>query len=212
MSGLEHEQLKQAASILREGGLVAMPTETVYGLAADATNDKAVAGIFEAKGRPQFNPLIVHVANAAAAAAYADFSPQAKKLARAFWPGPLTLVLPRRKDCRLSLLVSAGLDTVALRSPAHPLARALLKTAGLPLAAPSANPSGTISPTTASHVTESLNGKVDMILDGGACAIGVESTIIQIDAETVTLLRTGGVTREEIETVVGAPLHITRSR
>ena len=206
MSGIEDKQLEKAAAILRNGGLVAMPTETVYGLAADATNDNAVAGIFAAKGRPKFNPLIVHVSDIEMASSYASFSPLAEKLAKKFWPGPLTLVLPRREGCNLSLLVSAGLDTVAIRSPAHPVARALLQTVDLPLAAPSANPSGSISPTTAEHVREGLGDKVDMIFDGGACSVGVESTILKVEDDAVVLLRSGGLERGVIEKMIGKPL------
>lgn len=199
-------EIEKAAAILRAGGLVAMPTETVYGLAADATNDRAVARIYEAKGRPSFNPLIVHVADLEMARRIADVPPLGERLAGLFWPGPLTLVLPRRADCGISHLVTAGLDTVALRSPAHPMARALLLATGRPLAAPSANPSGTISPTTAEHVREGLGAKVDCILDGGRCDVGIESTILKIDGDRVTLLRPGGVAREAIERVAGAPL------
>jgi len=203
--------IDNAARIIREGGLVAMPTETVYGLAADATDDKAVAKIFDAKGRPQFNPLIIHVASLEMAARYVEVSPLAAELAAAFWPGPLTLVLPRRADSNLSLLVSAGLDTIGVRMPNHPLAQALIREASRPLAAPSANRSGSISPTRAEHVADSLGGKVDMILDGGACPVGIESTIVKIaknetGVERVILLRPGGVARAEIERVTGAAL------
>lgn len=199
-------KIEEAAAILRAGGLVAMPTETVYGLAADATNDLAVARVYEAKGRPAFNPLIVHVADARMARRYAEFSPLANRIAAAFWPGPLTLVLPRRADAGISHLVTAGLDTVAVRAPAHDVARALIAAADRPLAAPSANPSGTVSPTRAVHVRDGLGAKVDFILDGGPCAVGVESTIVKIDGDRVTLLRPGGVPREEVERVTGAPL------
>lgn len=183
-----------------------MPTETVYGLAADATNDRAVAAIYQAKGRPLFNPLIVHVADIDMAKKYASFSPLAEELAAAFWPGPLTLALPRRADSAVSHLVTAGLDAIALRAPAHPVARALLAAAGRPLAAPSANPSGMVSPTTAAHVRDSLGARVDLILDGGPCPVGVESTIVKIAENCATLLRPGGVAREDIERVTGAPL------
>lgn len=199
-------RINEAARFINNGGLVAMPTETVYGLAADATEDASVARIFEAKGRPTFNPLIVHVANLAMAAQYAEISPLAKKLADAFWPGALTLVLPRRADCNLSLLVSAGLDTIALRAPNHPVAQALIAKAGRPLAAPSANRSGGISSTEANHVRQSLGSAVDMILDDGPCSVGVESTIVKIDDDTATLLRPGGVARQDIEALIGAPL------
>ena len=197
-----------AAAALRAGKLVAFPTETVYGLGADATNDDAVAAIFAAKRRPRFNPLIAHVADAAAAERLATFSDKARKLAAAFWPGPLTLVLPRAAECPVSLLASAGLDTIALRVPAHPLARELLRAFGGPVAAPSANVSGRLSPTEAEHVAESeLAADVFLILDGGECAVGVESTIIGFDDEgRATLLRPGGIARAEIERVIDAPL------
>lgn len=206
MTPPDNIDLDKAAAVIREGGLVAMPTETVYGLAADATNDEAVARIFEAKGRPRFNPLIIHVSGTDMARRYVEFSPLAEKFANAFWPGPLTIVLPRRADSRLSLLVSAGLDTVGVRMPDHSIAQGLIAAAGRPLAAPSANRSGTISPTTAEHVRRSLGDRVDMILDGGACPVGLESTIVKIGDDGVTLLRPGGISRDEIELVVGAPL------
>lgn len=183
-----------------------MPTETVYGLAADATNDKAVAGIFEAKGRPSFNPLIAHVDGVEMAQRLATFSPLAENLAAAFWPGPLTLVLPRKNDAGVSLLVSAGLDTLALRAPAGPIAQALIRKTGRPLAAPSANRSGSISPTTAAHVADSLGDRVALILDGGPCRVGVESTIVKIDGDRAILLRPGGVARDAIEDVIGRKL------
>jgi L-threonylcarbamoyladenylate synthase len=203
MSVLDWREIRKAADVIRDGGLVAMPTETVYGLAADATSDLAVARVFEAKGRPRFNPLIVHVLDVAAAEALAVFSPLARRLAEALWPGPLTLVLPRRADCPVSLLASAGLDTIALRSPDHPIARALLSAAQRPLAAPSANASGAISPTRAEHVGDSLGAAVDMILDGGPSAIGVESTIVKVDGENVVVLRPGGLAAHQIETSAG---------
>ncbi|MFN3959552.1 MAG: L-threonylcarbamoyladenylate synthase [Parvularculaceae bacterium] len=199
-------EIAKAAAILRAGGIVAMPTETVYGLAADATNDLAVARVYEAKGRPAFNPLIVHVTDARMAKRYTEFSPFAERLAAAFWPGPLTLVLPLRADAAISSLVTAGLDTIAVRAPAHPVARALIAAADRPLAAPSANPSGTVSPTRASHVRDGLGAKVDLILDGGPCAVGVESTIVKIDDDRATLLRPGGVPREAIKQALGASL------
>ncbi len=202
----EQNDIDEAARVIAGGGLVAMPTETVYGLAADATNDAAVARIFEAKGRPRFNPLIAHVTGIEMARAHGDFSPLAMRLAEAFWPGPLTLVLPRREESALSLLVSAGLDTVAIRAPAHPIASALIEAAGRPLAAPSANPSGAVSPTTADHVREGLGDKVDRILDGGPCEVGVESTIIRVDAGAAAILRAGGLARERLEAVIGEPL------
>ncbi|HEY5598019.1 MAG TPA: L-threonylcarbamoyladenylate synthase, partial [Kiloniellales bacterium] len=194
---------KEAAAILRAGGLVAFPTETVYGLGADATNDAAVAAIFEAKGRPRFNPLIVHVRDAAAAAREAVFDARAETLAKAFWPGPLSLVLRRAAESRISLLCSAGLETLAVRVPNHPVGQALLRAAGCPIAAPSANPAGAISPTRAEHVAESLGERVDLILDGGPCPIGVESTVLDISGETPVLLRPGGVTVEALREVIG---------
>ncbi|MBL4619572.1 MAG: threonylcarbamoyl-AMP synthase [Marinicaulis sp.] len=206
-----HDTIENAAAIIRKGGLVAIPTETVYGLAADATNDRAVARIFEAKGRPQFNPLIMHVANIEMAAQYVHFPPLAEKLAKAFWPGALTLVLPRREDCAASLLVSAGLDTIAIRMPNHKIAQDLIKAVDRPLAAPSANKSGSLSPTLPEHVRDSLGYKVDMILDGGACSIGIESTIIKIDGDSAVMLRPGGITCEEIKSVMGMPLSTTPS-
>ncbi len=193
--------IARAAALLAEGGLVAFPTETVYGLGGDARNGTAVAGIFAAKGRPQFNPLIVHVADLAEAERIAVFDAQARALAQAFWPGPLTLVLPLRAEAGISDLVSAGLDTVAIRMPAHPVARALLAAFGGPLAAPSANPSGKVSPTTAAHVVEGLSGKIAAVLDGGACAVGVESTILALDPPR--LLRPGGLPLEALEGALG---------
>lgn len=195
--------ISEAAGILRAGGLVAFPTETVYGLGADATSDEAVAGIFAAKARPSFNPLIVHVTDVAAAAAHVVFTAMAEKLTAAFWPGALTLVLPRRADCRISLLCSAGLDSLGLRAPAHPVAQALLAACGRPLAAPSANRSGRISPTTATHVAESLGVRVPLILDGGSCPVGLESTVLDLTGARPQLLRPGGLSREEIEAVTG---------
>ena len=196
----------KAAQILRVGGLVGFPTETVYGLGANALNDLAVAKIYEAKGRPSFNPLIVHVATVKEALALGEFSADALKLAHTFWPGPLTLVVPRRADCKISLLASAGLPSIALRVPGHPLALQLLRKIGLPLVAPSANPSGRISPTTAQHVRDGLGDKVDYVLDGGACAVGVESTIISFLDEGPRLLRAGGLARGEIEAILGQTL------
>ena len=193
----------EAARILARGGLVAFPTETVYGLGADATNGAAVAGIFAVKGRPHFNPLIVHVASLEQARAHGDFSQIALKLAAKFWPGGLTLVVPRRAETKLSELVSAGLDTVALRMPAHAVARALLEEFGGPIAAPSANPSGTVSPTMAAHVAESLVDKVELILDGGPTMLGLESTVIGFDEGKPLLLRPGAIARDEIEAVTG---------
>ena len=197
--------IAEAADLLRAGALVAIPTETVYGLAADARNDRAVAAIYAAKNRPAFNPLIVHLPDLAAVARLAVLTPEAERLAAAFWPGPLTLVLPLRPDAGLSPLVTAGLDTVAIRLPAHPVARALLVQAGIPVAAPSANPSGRVSPTRAEHVLAGLSGRIAAVLDGGPCAVGVESTILALDGPPA-LLRPGGVAVEAIEAALGAPL------
>jgi L-threonylcarbamoyladenylate synthase len=196
--------IARAGEILRRGGLVAFPTETVYGLGANARDDHAVAGIFAAKGRPRFNPLIVHVRDLKEAESYGEFSDMARELAPAFWPGPLTLVVPRKKDCALSLLVSAGLDTVALRVPAHPVAKALLADANLPIAAPSANPSGKLSATRATDVAEGLSDHVDLILDGGDCVVGIESTVIGFENGHAVLLRPGAIAREELEPITGA--------
>lgn len=206
MTVLDWQEIRCAAEIIRNGGLVVIPTETVYGLAADATNDRAVARIFEAKGRPAFNPLIVHVADIEMARRYVETPPLAERLAAEFWPGPLTLVLPRREVCAISLLAGAGLDTLGVRAPDHQIAQAVIRAAGVPLAAPSANRSGAISPTRAEHVRESLGDTVDMILDGGPCPIGVESTIVKIDGDRAILLRPGGVAAERVERVTGRPL------
>ncbi|MEY8096821.1 L-threonylcarbamoyladenylate synthase [Falsihalocynthiibacter sp. S25ZX9] len=197
--------VNQAAKILTHGGLCAFPTETVYGLGADARNSAAVAGIFHAKGRPQFNPLIVHVASLEAAEKYGVFNEDARALAQAFWPGPLTLVVPLRADAGLSSLVTAGLGSVGLRVPAAPLAHDLLQTFQGPVAAPSANPSGKISPTTAAHVVDGLSGRIDAILDGGSCEVGLESTIVGCVAAP-TLLRHGGLPKEAIEQCLGHDL------
>jgi len=196
--------LVQAAAILAEGGLVAFPTETVYGLGADATNDRAVARIFAAKGRPHFNPLICHVPDVNAVSEIATLSDTASALAERFWPGPLTLVLPRRADSKLSRLVSAGLPTVAIRVPAAATAVDLLRRFGRPVAAPSANRSGRLSPTTAQHVMADLGAAIDAVVDGDACDIGVESTIIGFADGEPTLLRPGGLSVEAIETVIGS--------
>ena len=197
------QSVAEAARLLRDGALVAFPTETVYGLGADATNDRAVAAIFEAKGRPQFNPLISHVLDAAAARKYVLWNDTAGKLAARFWPGPLTLVLPRSPGSTISLLATAGLDTVAIRVPSHPVAQALIRAADRPIAAPSANRSGAVSPTRAEHVSESLGERVPLILDGGPCLVGVESTVLDLTTATPTLLRPGGATREAIEAAIG---------
>jgi len=198
------EAIAEAGRLLRDGQLVAFPTETVYGLGADATDDRAVAAVFAAKNRPRFNPLIVHVSSLEAAGTIVDFNEHATALMRAFWPGPLTLVLPRLPASGLSLLVSAGLDSVAVRAPDHPVARELLEAAGRPVAAPSANSSGRISPTTAAHVAESLGERVTMILDGGPCRVGLESTVVDLCGDTPALLRPGGLPAEAIEAIIGS--------
>lgn len=200
------EGLARAAALLGRGALVAFPTETVYGLGADARDGQAVAEIYAAKGRPSFNPLIVHLADADAARKLVHWSDRAEVLAAAFWPGPLTLVLPLRAGHGLSTLVTAGLETVALRVPAHPTARALLDRFGGPLAAPSANPSGRISPTTAEHVAAGLDGRIAAILDDGPCTVGVESTIVDLSGEAPLLLRAGGLPREPLEAALGEPM------
>lgn len=197
--------LTHAARLLRGGALVAFPTETVYGLGGDARNDRAVAGIFDAKGRPRFNPLIVHVPDLAMAQEFGLFDDRALALAAAFWPGPLTMVVPLQQGSGLSALVTAGHETVAIRVPAHPVAQALLRAFGGPLAAPSANPSGRVSPTRATHVLQGLSGRIAAVLDGGACAVGVESTIIGLDGPPA-LLRPGGVAVEELEGLLGQSL------
>ncbi|MCI2395811.1 L-threonylcarbamoyladenylate synthase [Aliiroseovarius sediminis] len=197
--------IARAASLLRDGALVSFPTETVYGLGADATNDRAVARIFEAKGRPRFNPLIIHLPTPEAVADFAILDGAAQDLAQAFWPGPLTLVLPMKPGGGLSKLVAAGLPTVAVRVPAHPLAQELLMATGRPIAAPSANPSGRISPSTAQHVLDGLSGRVEAVLDGGPCEVGLESTIVGFDPEPV-LLRPGGLPTEAIEAALGGPI------
>ncbi|MTI03001.1 L-threonylcarbamoyladenylate synthase [Roseibium sp. RKSG952] len=202
--------IAQAADLLRQGLLVAFPTETVYGLGGDARNGEAVASIYAAKGRPSFNPLIAHVASAEAARRFVQWSGQAEKLADAFWPGPLSLVLPLRDGHGVSSLVTAGLDTLAVRVPAHPMARALLEAVDGPVAAPSANPSGRISPTTAEHVREGLDGRIAAILDDGPCGVGLESTIVGLAGEPA-LLRPGGVVLEDIEAVLGTELHHHKS-
>jgi L-threonylcarbamoyladenylate synthase len=195
--------ISKAARILRGGGTVAFPTETVYGLGADATNDVAVAKIFAAKQRPQFNPLISHVADSESAFRLGHFSSDAQKLAEAFWPGPLTLVVERQKVCPVSLLCSAGLSSIALRVPNHRIALELLLEADRPIAAPSANPSGRISPTTAEHVHKLLGDRVEMILDGGPCTVGVESSVVSFIDGGALLLRTGGVSRSALENILG---------
>lgn len=199
--------IAQAADLLRQGLLVAFATETVYGLGGDACNGRAVASIYAAKGRPSFNPLIAHVSSAEAARRFVQWSDMAETLAAAFWPGPLTMVLPLKEGHRISSLVTAGLDTLAVRVPAHGTARALLTAFGGPVAAPSANPSGQISPTTADHVRAGLGGRIAAILDDGPCGVGVESTIVGLAGEP-SLLRPGGVALEDIESVLGLRLHL----
>jgi len=202
----DEQVIAKAAALLRQGALVAIPTETVYGLGADASNDDAVAAIFAAKGRPPFNPLIVHVPDFEMAEKYVEFSALATRLGRHFWPGALTLVLPRKADCDLSLLVSAGLETVAVRVPAAPVSLAILQKSKVPVAAPSANLSGTISPTTAAHVEASLGAGVDLIVDAGTCDLGLESTIIGFVEGAPVLLRPGAISTSEIEDVAGQAL------
>ena len=193
----------EAAALIRAGKLVAFPTETVYGLGADATDDRAVAAVFEAKGRPRFNPLIVHVAGREEAEALAVFDQRARRLAARFWPGPLTLALPRAPDSPVSWLASAGLDTLALRWPAHPLAEALIRAAGRPLVGPSANRSGRLSPTRAAHAAAELGGRAAMVLNGGPCRLGLESTVIGLGGGPPVLLRPGALDAEAIEAEVG---------
>lgn len=197
------ELISEAAQALARGEIVAFPTETVYGLGANARDADAVAKVFAAKARPRFNPLIVHVPDLAAAETYAVFNDTARRLAEAFWPGPLSLVLPKRPACGIADLVTAGLDTIALRAPNHPVAQALLAEAKLPLAAPSANRSGRVSPTEAAHVAAELGALPAMILDGGPCQRGIESTVIRVTDGAPVLLRLGAVPREEIEAVLG---------
>ena len=193
--------IARAAQTLAAGGLAAFPTETVYGLGADATNGAAVARLYDAKERPSFNPLIAHVADTAAALALARFDPAAERLAAAFWPGPLTLVLPKRADCPVADLATAGLDTIAVRVPSHPIARAILTAFGRPVVAPSANRSGHVSPTTAQHVLSDLRGRIELIVDGGPTPMGLESTIVAC-LDRPLLLRPGALAREEIERLV----------
>ena len=195
--------INRAAELVKAGRLVAFPTETVYGLGGDATNERAVAEIFAAKGRPRFNPLIVHVRGLAEAERLAVFDDHARRVASRFWPGPLSLVLPRRDDSGLSLLASAGLDTVAVRAPAHEIAQALLRETGRPIAAPSANRSGRISPTEATHVFEEIGDRIDLILDGGRTPVGLESTVLDLSDETPVLLRPGTVTSEQLTELLG---------
>ncbi len=203
--------IRRLGAMLHRGKLVAVPAETVYGLAADATNPEACAAIFRAKGRPTYDPLIVHVATLAQAKELAVWTPLANRLAKAFWPGPLTMVLKRRPT--VPDIVTSGLDTVAVRMPAHPLFRKLLRTAGTPLAAPSANPFGYISPTCAEHVHDGLNGRISAILDGGPCEVGVESTILSLNEEKhLTLLRPGAINRRRLIEALGAEIKISRKK
>ena len=203
LSATKPGAIDEAALILGSGGLVAFPTETVYGLGADATNAEAVAKLYAAKGRPAFNPLIAHVTDVAAARALACFGADADKLAAAFWPGPLTLVLPKREPCPVAELATAGLDSIAVRVPAHPIARALLGRLGKPVVAPSANRSGHVSPTTADHVLADLADRIDLVLDDGPTLVGVESTILACLGDEVTLLRPGGLPRDTLERTLG---------
>lgn len=202
----DEQAVEQAAGLIKAGQTVAVPTETVYGLAADATNAQAVARIYAAKGRPSFNPLIVHVANMAMAREIADFSPLAEQIAGSFWPGPLTLVLPRRESSGIAALVTAGLPTIALRCPAHEAMQALIRESGRPLAAPSANASGSISPTRAEHVLASLGSRIPLILDAGPTQQGLESTIIAPENDSIRLLRPGPVTAEMLAGYTGLPI------
>jgi len=200
-NALDPKAIESAAEIIRKGGLVAFPTETVYGLGADACNPLAVARIFEAKERPRIDPIIVHVSDAAMAGSYGLFPEKARPLMDHFWPGALTLVV--QKTSMVPPIVTAGLDTVAIRVPSHPAALSLIRASGLAIAAPSANSFGFASPTTAQHVAESLGEKVDLILDGGPCRIGVESTILSLSGDIPTVLRAGGVAVEELASVIG---------
>lgn len=206
------QAVAEAAALILEGWPVAVPTETVYGLAADSTNADAVARIYAAKGRPSFNPLIVHVADRTMAAQLAEFDPLAGALADAFWPGPLTLVLPQAKDSPVASIATAGLDTIAVRCPAHAAMRDVITATGKPLAAPSANASGKISPTTAEHVLASLAGRLPMILDAGPCEQGLESTIVAVSNNAITLLRPGPVTAEMLEAATGLSVRRNESK
>ena len=208
---LTSENIKKAASALRAGELVAFPTETVYGLGADATNTRAVAKIYEAKNRPSFNPLIVHFPDVEHVSQIAHMSPVANQLAAHFWPGAISFVLSRKPECPISKLVSAGLPTFAARVPAQAGARNLFRVAGIPIAAPSANRSGRISPTLASHVADDLRDKVDLILDDGPCTVGLESTVIDLSGKIPTILRPGGVTQEDIEDVLKCQVIVASS-
>jgi L-threonylcarbamoyladenylate synthase len=200
--------IDRGAAALRAGRLVAFPTETVYGLGADATNPRAVAEVFAVKGRPRFNPLIVHVVDLAAAARLAELGDSGRQLAAAFWPGALTLVLPRRADSAIAELATAGLDTIAVRVPAHATAQALLRAAGLPIAAPSANRSGHVSPTTAAHVAADLGEGVAVLLDAGPTPVGLESTVVDVSGRTPVILRLGGIARARLGAVLGQPIAV----
>lgn len=219
MSGKERETVKadadgiaRAAGVLRAGGLVALPTETVYGLAARADSAEAIAAIYRTKGRPDFNPLIVHVASLADAERLARFDERARRLAERFWPGPLTLVLPAREGAAVAAAVTAGLPTIALRMPAHPVMRSVLERVGLPLAAPSANRSGGVSPTAASHVGESFGGDAPMVLDGGACERGLESTIVALRDGGWQLLRPGPIDERDLAAILGDAMAVAPGR
>lgn len=201
--------LEKAAAILRDGGLVAFPTETVYGLGGDATNAQAVAAIYAAKNRPQFNPLIAHFPTMASAAMHVSFPPLAERLAKHFWPGALTMVLEKKAESDICDLACAGLDTMAVRVPAHPVALDLLRKTNRPVVAPSANPSGRLSPTSSSHVIDALDGRIDAVIDAGPCSIGVESTIIAVREDAVRILRPGGIPTEEIAEVAGQEIATT---
>jgi L-threonylcarbamoyladenylate synthase len=207
----DNAAIAEAARLVAAGRPVAMPTETVYGLAADATRGDAVAAIYAAKGRPSFNPLIVHVLDLAAADAIADLSATARKLAEAFWPGPLTLIAPLKPGALIAALATAGLPTIALRAPAHPAMRALLQASGKPLAAPSANASGTISPTRAEHVVRSLGTAIDLIVDAGPTAVGLESTIVAVMDDGLSLLRPGPITADQLVEITGLPVRVNTS-
>ena len=204
--------ISEACRILREGQVIGMPTETVYGLAADATSDAAVALIFEVKNRPTFNPLIIHVASAEEASSLVEITLEAQSLMEIFWPGPLTLVLNRRKDCPISLLAGGGLDTLAIRCPSHPVAGRLIQEFGRPLAAPSANRSTGISPTSAEDVAASLGDLVSLILDGGNCEVGLESTILDLSEDVPVLLRPGSVLLESLEAIIGPIYHVKKDK
>ncbi|MFN3826708.1 MAG: L-threonylcarbamoyladenylate synthase [Micavibrio sp.] len=203
---VDRQSIEQASAFLKAGELVALPTETVYGLGANALDGESVARIFAAKGRPSFNPVIVHVPDQHEALRYVDMDDKARLVASVFWPGPLTMILPRRKDCPISELCSAGLPTLAIRVPAHPVAQELLRFSGLPIAAPSANISGQVSATTPQHVADGLKGKVAMILAAGPCAVGLESTVLDMSGDQPVVLRPGAVTAEQIADVLGCPV------